>query len=232
MMRIDPDEQTRSFAGESLAVGDPTGWFERLYSAADVGEAIVPWDRGAPHRLLVEWTKQRDLDGDGRRAVVIGSGLGEDAEYLARRGFATTGFDIAPTAIEGARRRFPDSAVRYLVADLLDLPVRWRGAFDLVIEIFTVQALPVSYHRLATHNVGSLVVPGGTLLVIAAARAAAHDAVDIDGPPWPLTRQEIDAFAGYGIEPVQIEDIPVPDDPDAHRWRAEFRRTARPETTP
>lgn len=225
-MRLDPDEQTRNLARASLASGDPTGWFERLYAAAEDGEAVVPWDRGAPHRLLVDWAERRGLAGHGETAIVVGSGLGEDAEFLARRGFATVGFDIAPTAIEGARRRFPDSAVHYLVADLLDLPVRWRARFDLVVEIFTVQALPVSYRRQATHNVGALVAPGGTLIAIAAARAAARDADDgeVHGPPWPLTRREIDAFAAYGIEPVRIEDIPLPDDPDDHRWRAEFRR--------
>lgn len=228
-MRVDPDEQTRNLARASLATGDPTGWFERLYAGAEDGEAVVPWDRGAPHWLLVDWAEQSDLDGRGKRAVVIGSGLGEDAEYLARRGFTTAGFDIAPTAIDAARRRFPDSPVQYLVADLLDLPVRWRGAFDLVVEIFTVQALPPGYRRQATHNTGTLVAPDGTLLVIAAVRAAARDANDgeVNGPPWPLTRREIDAFAGYGIEPVRIEDIPLPDDPGAHRWRAEFRRAAR-----
>lgn len=230
MTRIDPDEQTRNFAGESLALGDPTGWFERLYAAAETGEAVVPWDRGSPHALLVDWAERRVLDGHGKRAIVVGGGLGEDAEYLARRGFATVAFDIAPTAIEGARRRFPDSPVQYLVADLLDLPVRWRAAFDLVVEIFTIQALPPGYRRQATHNVGSLVSPGGTLLVI----AAAHDADDgqVHGPPWPLTRREIDAFAGYGIETVRIEDIPLPDHPDAHRWRAEFHRNPRSTTWP
>jgi len=189
----------------------------------------VPWDRGEPHWLLVDWVERRYPQGHGKQAVVIGSGLGEDAEYVARHGFATVAFDIAPTAIEAARRRFPDSPVQYVVADLLDLPVRWRGAFDLVVEIFTVQALPPGYRRLATHNVGTLVAPGGTLVVIAAARAAEHDAGDAraHGPPWPLTRREIAAFAGYGIEPVRVEDVPLSDVPDAHRWRAEFRRTGR-----
>lgn len=197
---------------------------------------MVPWDRGEPHRLLVDWVERRRLQGHGKRAVVIGSGLGEDAEYVARHGFTTVAFDIAPTAVDAARRRFPGSPVQYVVADLLDLPVRWRGAFDLVIEIFTVQALPPGYRRQATHNAGTLVAPGGTLVVIAAARDAARDANDGDdgdvpGPPWPLTRREIDAFAGYGIEPVRIDNVPLPDAPDIRRWRTEFRRNPRSTAT-
>lgn len=226
-MRVDPDEQTRYLAGESLATGDPTSWFERLYAEAENGTAVVPWDRGAPHPLLVEWAERSGLDGHGMRAVVIGSGLGEDAEYLARRGFTTAGFDIAPTAIDAAQRRFAGSRVQYLVADLLDLPVRWQRAFDLVVEIFTVQALPPGYRRQATHNASRMVAPGGTLLVIAAAPDMDVGKENIGGPPWPLDRHDIDAFASYGVEPVRIEGIPLPDDPGGHRWRAEFRRKAK-----
>src|SRR5207248_10448619 len=40
------DADARRFAHESLAVDDPTGWFERLYMAAADGTAVVPWDRG------------------------------------------------------------------------------------------------------------------------------------------------------------------------------------------
>src|SRR3712207_5067599 len=74
-------------AAESLAEGDPTGWFEELYLAADRGETTVPWARGAPHPLLVEWAEQRRLDGRGRRALVVGAGLGDDAAFVAERGF-------------------------------------------------------------------------------------------------------------------------------------------------
>ena len=64
----DPDEQVRRMAAESLAVDDPTGWFERLYVAAEDGAAVVPWDRGAPHQLLVQWAQAGKLGGGGRRA--------------------------------------------------------------------------------------------------------------------------------------------------------------------
>jgi protein-L-isoaspartate O-methyltransferase len=46
----------------------------------------------------------------GKRALVVGCGLGYDAEFLARLGYAVTGFDVAPTAIERAVRENPGSA--------------------------------------------------------------------------------------------------------------------------
>src|ERR1017187_7080256 len=77
-----------------------------------------------------------------RGALVVGCGLGEDAEYIARLGYATTAFDIALTAIAAARSRFPGSPVEYQVADLLAPPPWWSHAFALVVESTTLQALP------------------------------------------------------------------------------------------
>lgn len=204
---------------------DPTGWFERLYVRAEAGEAIVPWARDEPNRLLVEWTRARGLAGDGRRALVVGTGLGDDAEHVASLGFDTVAFDIAPTAIAVARRRFPASSVQYLVADLLNPPAAWRGGFDFVLESITVQALPPSLHPPATAVVADLVAPGGTLLVISAAREPDEH---VDGPPWPLTREEIDAFAADGLSPVRVEELRDASDPGVRRWRAEYERIGAP----
>ncbi len=219
MTAPDPDERTRELAAEALAADDPTGWFERLYAEAEQGDAVVPWDRGTPQRSLVRWAQERELAGAGRRAMVAGSGLGDDAEFIAGLGYDTVAFDVSPTAVEAARRRFPDSSVRYLAADLLDPPAEWRHAFDLVVESLTVQALPISLRSRAIAQVGRLVAVGGTLLVIAAGRDATDEPEQ--GPPWPLTREEIESFAADGLAPVRIEDLR---DPGTHRWRAEFRR--------
>jgi SAM-dependent methyltransferase len=200
---------------------DPTGWFERLYEAAERGEAVVPWSRGAPHPLLVEWAQARGLDGHGRRAMAVGFGLGDDAEYVAGFGYDVVAFDVSETAVRAARRRFPESKVDYRVADLLDPPAEWRDGFDLVVEVFTVQSLPVPAHRTAIASVRGMVAPGGTLIVVAFGGEVVEPA---DGPPWPLTRPEIEEFSATGLLSVLIEDIRDPARPDARRWRAEFAR--------
>lgn len=210
-------------AAESIAAGDPTGWFERVYAAAAAGRAVVPWDRGAPGRYLTAWAADRRLRGAGRRAVVAGCGLGDDAEFIAGLGFETTAFDISATAIATARRRFPGSAVRYQTADLLSPPEDWQQAFDLVVESLVLQALPDPPRRDAITSLGGLVAPGGTLIAVARAREPGQP---VDGPPWALTRAEIDALAGGGLQPVAIEDLTDPQMPWPRRWRAEFRRPA------
>jgi len=196
---------------------EDTAWFERLYASAEAGEASVPWFRGGPNPFLAQWVDEHAGVGAGRRALVIGTALGDDAELLAARGFAVTAFDIAPTAIEGARRRFPASSVDYVVADLLDLPAQWRGAFDLVAEAITVQALPVSLRDRAIDAIASTVAPGGTLVVV----SGIHDGQgERDGPPWPLTREELDLF-GRTLRPVEVGVAAIGAE---RRWRATYTR--------
>jgi SAM-dependent methyltransferase len=215
-MQRDWDRRAAELSARAIAAGEPTAWFDRLYAEGATGAVSMPWDRDEPQPLLREWAEARGLDGAGKRAVVVGSGLGADAEYLAACGFATTGFDIAETAVHLARARHPDSAVDYRVADLLDLPPQWHGSFDLVVEIFTVQALPDPPRKDAMAAIRSLVAPDGTLLAVAFRYVDGDDPEA--GPPFPLTRSVMDALAGDELSVVRAEEL------DGPRWRVEYAR--------
>lgn len=204
---------------EQMADADLPAMFERMYDAAAGGEGALPWDRGEPHPLLVAWAD--GLRGDGRRALVVGSGTGDDAEFVAGLGFDVVGFDVSPSAVATARRRFPDSTVDYGVADLFDLPAAWSRAFDLVVEILTVQSTPIAAHPAAIAAIAGTVAAGGTLIVIATARA--DDAQIPDGPPWPLARAEIDAFGAESLTADRIEVVREPG--ERPRYRAVFGRS-------
>lgn len=218
--------RARQLAAASARGGDETGWFEQLYAEGEAGTAIVPWVLGEPNESLVEWAAGLDgisrLDGRGKSALVVGCGTGDDAEFLAGLGFAVTGFDIAPTAIAAARRRHPDSTVRYEVADLLNLPAEWSGAFDLVVEIYTVQPLYGKVRARALAALPGPVAPGGTLLVIGWATDDDDPERDPAMMPWPLTRAELDAAAGP-LRARRIEQF-MGHVPALPRWRAEFVR--------
>src|SRR5205085_7040980 len=100
----------RQLAADSIASGNDTGWFETLHAVVDQGTATLPWADLAPNQGLVS-----ALAGarGGGRAIVTGCGLGDDAEHVASLGFATVAFDVSPTAVDAARRRFPHSTVEY-----------------------------------------------------------------------------------------------------------------------
>jgi SAM-dependent methyltransferase len=214
-------EEHRRFAqllaARSITRGDATGWFETLYAAAEQGLVGVPWADNAPSARLV--AALVDQAGPGR-ALVVGCGLGDDAEHVASLGFTTVAFDVSRTAVAGARRRFPASTVQYVTADLLSPPPAWAGAFDLVVEVFTLQVLTGPARSGAFARLAELVAPGGRLLVIAGARE------DGDHPgemPWPLTRAEIESFQEYGLDKDSIVDfIDATERGPVRRWRAWF----------
>ena len=192
----------------------------------------MPWSREQAHPLLTEWAGNRSLRGQGRRAIVVGCGLGADAEFVASLGFDTTAFDISPTAVRIAQERAPGTRVSYQAADVLHPPAQWRQAFDLVVELITVQVLPPELHETAIANIGGLVAPGGTLFVM----SAIPDDREPPHPtgPWPLTRAELDAFATGDLQVVTIEpthdprgDRPPGGEPNtaAVRGPAERRRS-------
>ena len=107
-----PDRiRTRELAAEYIRKGDPLGWFEALYQEAERGDGAIPWAEREPNPRLIEFWKAHPLETAGKRALVIGSGFGDDAEQLAAWGFRTTGFDISKTAIETAKKLHPASKV-------------------------------------------------------------------------------------------------------------------------
>ena len=216
---IDWEQGEDSFLAPSLAAGDATGWFDKLYAAGAEGRVTMPWSRTDPHPLLIQWAQRTGQTGAGRTAVVVGCALGADAEFVAGLGFTTTAFDVSPTAIQLARERYPRTAVRYVTADLLYVPAGWQRAFDLVVEIITLQALPPDLHPRAAAAVRELVAGSGTLLVIGALPDKS-----VVPPPWALTRAEIEGLASDGLDTVAIETMAIPGKPAERRWRAEYRR--------
>jgi hypothetical protein len=108
--------------------------------------------------------------------------------------------------------------VSYLVADVLDLPREWQQRFDLVVESLTVQSMPPEQHTAAAQSIAALVAPEGTLLVLATTR---DEGSEVTGPPWPLTRAELEEFASSDLNLRGVERIE-----SGTWWRAELRRGA------
>jgi 2-polyprenyl-3-methyl-5-hydroxy-6-metoxy-1,4-benzoquinol methylase len=192
-------------------------WFAAVYDLAGEDLAAVPWGDEAAHPLLADWlATQPSLE--GLCALDVGCGLGDNAEALAAKGASVTGFDLVRGAVDWARRRFPQSGVDYRTADLFAPPPEWRGAFDLVHECYTLQALPSTLLPRAAPALASLVAPGGRLLVVARAR---EEGQEVAGPPWPLTRGQIQALAVDGLRLETLEAMSAERGP---HWRALLRR--------
>lgn len=200
---------------------DRKAFFDTVYDMAEGDAAAVPWADLKPKDKLVEWLTANP--GEGRRAIDIACGLGDNAEAMAAAGYDTVAFDLAGKAIDWARRRFPGSPVDYRVASLTEPPAEWLGAFDMVHECYTIQSVPPELHPRFSRAVADLVKPGGILLVYA--RKRAEDA-PAGGPPWPLKPSETNIFAEFGFEPLHREDFDIlrPDRRIAHEF-AVWRRS-------
>jgi SAM-dependent methyltransferase len=217
------NQRADELADEHRSTDQPIGWFDKLYAEGVAGDVTMPWDHTDPNAVLRQWAESRGFETSAEpppqppKAVVVGCGLGGDAAYVASLGFDTIGFDLSPHAIGVARERFPDSGVEFRAADLLDLPPEWVGAFDLVVEIYTVQAVPEPPRSGIAAGVRSLVAPGGTLLAIQFRAPGQEDRAD--GPPFALGSARM-ASLSADWEVVGLEEL------DGPLWRLECRRPA------
>jgi len=200
---------------------DPTRWFENLYAWSEGDPSRIPWATLAVHPQLQAWLENHPIRDNNKTALVLGCGLGDDAEALAKFGYQVTAFDISKTAIAWCRQRFPNSPVNYTVADLLNLDPEWRERFDFVLESRITQSLPLEVRSRAIKAIADLVSPGGILLLITRYRPTEAPP---DGPPWPLSEGELSQFKTFGLEEVKRCQFSEERNPDVTQFCIEYRQ--------
>jgi rhodanese-related sulfurtransferase/uncharacterized UPF0146 family protein len=212
-------EHTKKLAASFLERGDATGWFEALYKEAAGNNEKISWADLEPNRFFVGFAEKNNLKGDNRKALVVGCGLGDDARYLHDLGFRVTAFDISPTAIEWARRLHHDTDINFTVADLFDAPKEWYQAFEFVLEIYTIQPLPMEMRSKVVDSIANFVELDGKLVVVT--RGRENDEIPAE-LPWALSRQDLSRFEENGFRQISFEEVPGDEEPPVPRFVVEY----------
>lgn len=164
----------------------------------------TPWDKDAPAPALVDFLAERGpLRG---RVLVPGCGTGSDLVPIARAGAnEVVGLDIAPMAVEAARKRFAGLGLTNMAAELADLfndcarpPL--AGSFDAVWEHTCYCAIPPERRPDYVKAVASALKPGGLLLGVFFLNPWDADEDQNQGPPFRSTEASLDASFGPAFE--------------------------------
>jgi len=143
----------------------------------------LTWDKGAPSPGLVDYLAAEPGLARGMVAVP-GCGTGHDVRAFAAAGFAATGFDFVPEAVELARAATAAAGLtaEFRLADFLrDEPPQ---KYDWLFEHTLFCAIQPRERDAYVQAVTRWLKPDGFYLAV--------NYLDCgpEGPPWPTTRAE------------------------------------------
>jgi SAM-dependent methyltransferase len=179
--------------------------FNAVYRGGDLlsGVTGVPWDIGAPQPSVVGLERNGDIRG---QVLDAGCGLGDNAIYLAGRGYQVTAVDAASAAIDQARQRAGAVRVDFEVADATELD-GYQGRFDTLLDSALYHTMDADGRRryvAALHRAGKpgarldllcfADLPGGMPAPLAVARDGVHD--DLAQAGWNVLSIEPGTFLG------------------------------------
>jgi SAM-dependent methyltransferase len=171
--------------GDAAPVRDPRFW-ESRYEAKDTG-----WDLGAAAPPIAEFFARASAPKPPARVIVPGCGRGHDALHLAKLGFEVLAVDFADPALAALRRRrrnlwIPAARCRTLRSDVVHLPARLAGSFDLWLEHTCFCAIDPALRDGYVRTAAQVLRPGGLFVGLMYPFREAGD-----GPPFPVSEGEV-----------------------------------------
>lgn len=215
-------EKMEAVATEYIEKGDFYGWFDAIYRETENDSEQIPWVDFEPNRFLLEWNETANLQGDGRKALVVGCGLGDEARFLYDLNFDVTAFDVSEKAIEIAKKIHKDTNITFHTVDLFNPPMDWSKTFDLVIEVYTIQALPRELREETIKAISSFVATNGELVVVQRFRENDEDA---GGLPWALSPEDLSKFGKNGLTQTSFSEYYGDEDEPIKRFVAVYKRS-------
>jgi SAM-dependent methyltransferase len=159
----------------------------------------TPWDMSAPDVLLVSMVEQGELK--PCYVLDIGCGTGNEALYLASRGFHVTGIDISPEALCLARKKTTrvKDRCKFVLADISEV-LSLEREFDLVLDRACFHFIPVERHGIYLDNVSHALRRGGLCLLY-----IASDLDDETVGPYKYSKESIHRIFGSRLRILKIQ---------------------------
>lgn len=160
----------------------------------------IPWEKGFAAPPLAELLEKEPKLVQGT-ILVPGCGLGHDVRLLAQQsGCLPHGLDIAPLALERARAIPHVAGEVYHLADFLELPSGFHGAYDWLFEHTCLCALKPELRVAYVESAWQALRPEGKLLGIFYVNV---DDPSADHPPYEISSDEIDELFGERFRTVR-----------------------------
>ncbi len=99
----------------------------------------------------------------GDKVLDAGCGVGDDCEYMDKKGFKAYGIDFSKGMLKEAKERYPQG--RYWKADMTTIPFR-DGLFDGILANCSLFHIPTELVGKALNEFKRVLKPGGKILLI------------------------------------------------------------------
>lgn len=161
----------------------------------------LPWDTGRPSSELQRVVSRIAMQ--PCRALELGCGTGTNSVWLAQQGFEVTGIDVAPLAVEQAKKRAFGAGVQvhFAVADVFHLP-DLDGPFAFFFDRGCYHAVRRSAPEKYAPAVARQLAPGGRSLILAGNAREPHD----PGPPV-VTEEQIRDELGLAFQILDLQEF-------------------------
>lgn len=162
------DDESITFDGKTYEV--PPYWDDKpeieketFWSKSYQNDNNPGWNLGEPAEALKDMMPRLKISRS--RILVLGCGEGHDAAFFANAGHVVTAIDISPLALERAKKLYGHlENLKFLEADLFDLPRSFDDSFDVVFEHTCYCAINPSLRPNLVKIWNRVLVKGGHLM--------------------------------------------------------------------
>jgi len=179
----------------------------------------LPWEEGKPSQELIELMESGLVEKG--TALDICCGSGNNAIYLAGKGFNCHGIDISETAIGYARKKTEDSGLpcRFITGSATGLPYD-DETFTLVFDRGCFHGMNPKDRKKYARGVHRVLKAGGIYKLICFSRKD-HSG----GPPYAFSKEGIKRTFGGLLHIIEIKELSSEEDRPKHFLSALMEKT-------